>query len=73
MASKKHVNKKRITLGLISGILLILCGILEGTETVVEDYLNIEVKGHHSIILIGVIHFIYALTDILDGVLTMEH
>ena len=73
MSTKKKLNTKRITLGMVSGILLILSGILEGAETAVEDFLNLEVKSHHSIILIGVVHFVYALTDILDGLLTMEH
>ena len=62
-----------MSLGVVSGILLILCGILEGFDTFLEEFVGFKFEGHYSMFVLGMIHFIYALTDVLDGVLTMEH
>jgi hypothetical protein len=62
-----------MSLSVVSGILLILCGVLEGFDTVMEKVVGFDFKGHYSMFVLGMIHFIYALTDILDGFLTMEH
>lgn len=63
---------RKITLNIIAGVLLVLCGILEGFDTVLEEFAGVEFKGHYSIIVIALVHFIYAATDIVDGVATMK-
>ena len=63
---------RKITLNIIGGSLLILCGIMEAFDTVLEDFIGIEFQGHYSIILIGIIHILYAATDILEGLITFK-
>ena len=71
MIQKK--KRLRISLGLVTGALLILCGILEGFDTFLEEFAGFKFEGHYSMYILAMIHFLYALTDILDGTLTMEH
>ncbi len=49
------------------GMMLLLCGILEATETIIEDFVNVEVKTHHGLILFGFGQILKSITDILEG------
>lgn len=73
MSRKKKKKKFRVSLGVVSGALLILCGILEGFDTFLEEFADLHFEGHHSMFILAMIHFVYALTDFLDGMLTMKH
>lgn len=64
--------KRKITLNIVSGTLLILCGVMEAFNTVIEEFIGIEFRGHYSIMVIGLVHILYATTDILEGVTTIK-
>lgn len=66
------MHKPKIKLNIITGILVIAAGIMEGFDTVIEEFAGIELKGHHSIILIGLLHLANAGIEILEGMTTIE-
>ena len=59
-------------LNVITGVLLIAAGIMEGSDTVLEEFAGIELKGHYSIMLIGLFHLADAGIEILEGMTTIE-
>ena len=63
---------RKITLNIVGGVLLILCGIMEAFNTVIEELIDFEFKGHYTIIMLGFLHILYATTDILEGVIEIE-
>lgn len=65
-------KKFRISLSVVTALLLILCGILEGFDTYLEELGGFKFEGYHSMFVLAMIHFVYALTDILEGMLTMK-
>jgi uncharacterized membrane protein SpoIIM required for sporulation len=71
MTQKK--KKFRMSLSVVSGVLLILCGILEGFDTYLENFTDFKFEGHHSMFILAGIHFVYALADFLEGTVTMKH
>lgn len=52
---------------LVLGLVLMFCGILEGVETVIEDFFEINVEGQHGIIIFGFGAVLKSLSDILEG------
>jgi hypothetical protein len=62
----KTILSPHFSMGL--GIVLVLCGILETTETFIEQFMVIDVKGHHGIIIFGLGQIMKSLVDILEGV-----
>ena len=39
----------------------------EAWETIVEDLSSFNLKAHHGVILIGIVHFLKALEEITEG------
>jgi len=57
---------------LIIGIILLTCGILETTESVIEDILHLEIGVHHGVILFALSHIFIAIIHMLDGAENIE-
>lgn len=49
------------------GMMLLICGILEATETILEDFINIDLGTHHGLIIFGFGQVLKSLTDIFEG------
>lgn len=54
-------------LKIITSFLFIICGILEGFDTVLEETLNFEFDSSYSMFALGIIHFCSALAESFDG------
>ena len=52
---------------LCMGLMLIICGVLEGMETVFESFIGLEIKGYHGIILFGLSQVVLSVIHIVDG------
>lgn len=52
---------------LVLGIILMVCGLLAGLETFVEDFVNIDIHSHHGMIIFGFGQALRSLADILEG------
>lgn len=62
---RKIIRSPYFSVGL--GVMLLLCGVLEAVETVLEDFMEIEVRTHHGLILYGIGQIMKALTDVFEG------
>ena len=62
---RKMIRSPYFTLGL--GIMLLLCGILEVVETVLEDFIGLEVHSRHGLMIFGIGQILKAFTDIFEG------
>ena len=61
----KIILSPHFSMGL--GIVLVLCGILEITDTFIEQFMDIEVKGHHGLTIFGLGQIMKSLVEILEG------
>ncbi len=51
-----------------SGLILLLCGLLESFAVVTEEFLGIPIGAHHGIAFFGAIQMLKALPDFMKGV-----
>lgn len=61
----KMISSPYFSLGL--GAVLVLCGILEMTETFLERFMGMEVKAHHGLLIFGLGQFMMSMVHILSG------
>jgi hypothetical protein len=61
----KIILSPHFSMGL--GIVLVLCGILEMSETLIEQFMDLDVKGHHGLMIFGLGQIMKSLVDILEG------
>ena len=50
-----------------AGFALLVCGLFELANTVVEDYLGFQVRAHHGIIVFSVIHILGIIPQLVWG------
>jgi hypothetical protein len=63
----KKILKNPYT-SLAIGFILLMCGILEGIETMFEDIIGMEIGAHHGVIVFAVAQIMLAFVHILDGI-----
>jgi hypothetical protein len=51
-----------------SGLILLLCGLLESFAVVTEELLGMPIGAHHGIAFFGAIQMLKALPDFMKGV-----
>lgn len=51
-----------------SGLILLLCGLLESFAAVTEELLGLPIGAHHGIAFFGAIQMLKALPDFMKGV-----
>ena len=54
-------------LHLFLGAMTILAGFTEIWDTIREDFISGNIRGHHGVIFIGVIHFFRALAEFVEA------
>lgn len=63
---KGFIRKPNVTMGV--GIVLIICGLFETTETALENFFNIDVGAGHGIILLGIIQILHSIVITIEGI-----
>jgi len=61
----KIIRSPHFSMGL--GIVLVLCGLLEMTETFIERFMGTHVKSYHGLMIFGLGQFMISLVHILSG------
>jgi hypothetical protein len=55
-----------------SGLILLLCGLLESFAAVTEELLGLPIGAHHGIAFFGAIQMLKAIPDFMKGVRFMD-
>jgi len=66
ITSKLRKVVKSPAFSLLLASVLLICGLLEAFEIVIE-HVDIAFKAHHGLIVFGVGHILASLVDILEG------
>ena len=63
----RYLSKNKV-LHLLVGIFAVSAGLAEVADTIMEDIVNFNLRGHHGLVVLGFWHCLTCLPDILDGI-----
>jgi hypothetical protein len=52
---------------LVVGLILIATGVIEAYDTVLDDLHRFRVRVGHGVIILGVVHVLASLPDVIEG------
>lgn len=58
---------KSPSMNMALGLMLLFVGSMELAETTLEDVLGFEIGAHHGIMLIGLVHGLKGLIEMIEG------
>jgi hypothetical protein len=65
-ALKRFVDHPVTRLGV--GLILIVSGLIEAYDTVLDDFHRLRVRVGHGVIIVGVVNVLASLPEVIDGI-----
>ena len=53
---------------LFVGLILIISGLIEAYDTVLDDFHRLRVRVGHGVIILGVVHVLASLPEVIEGI-----